>query len=275
MKNAAETLSFPPDAVLGEITAGSLQVKLASGEEELRASQVLRYRVFVDECGAKVSAEMNAVKRDWDEFDPVCDHLLVVEHGAQTQQVVGSYRLLRREGMQKIGRFYSASEFDISRIAAHPGPIMELGRSCVHENYRNRAVMQLLWRGIAAYVEHYGIEVMFGCASLHGLDLQAHAGALSYLHHYHAAPGELGMKALPERYVDMNLIAKDELNAKREFANLPPLVKGYLRLGGFVGNGAVIDHDYNTVDVGVVVVTQAVSGKYVNRYASANFREQF
>lgn len=253
---------------LGDLRAGSLQVTLAEHEDFISAAQALRYDVFVSERGAKASREMTTCARDFDRFDAHCDHLLVLEHGAAELQprVVGTYRLLRRESMARAGQFYSADEFDISAVAAHAGDIMELGRSCVHPEYRNRAVMQLLWRGIGAYVAKHNIELMFGCASFQGVNPAEHAQALSYLHHFHLAPPDLRMKALPERYTTMNLLPKEGLNAARCFAALPPLIKGYLRLGGYVSDGAVIDHDYNTIDVGIVVKTRLVTDKYVQRY---------
>lgn len=256
------------------IRAGNLEVRLAASEAELHALQRLRYRVFVEEMGAVPTAEMQASGRDMDAYDAVCDHLLVIEHGAEGEnQVVGSYRLLRREPMRKIGRFYSATEFDISPVLDFPGEILELGRSCVEPAYRNRAVMQLLWRGIGAYLELHKIDLMFGCGSLYGADIDRHKETLTYLYHYHLAPEALRIHALPERYVAMDLLPKDQLNAKQIFAGLPALIKGYLRAGGLVGDGAVLDHEYNTTDVAIIVKTQAVTAKYVERYASAALKE--
>lgn len=256
------------------IRAGQLEVRLAQTQEEIEASQALRYQVFVDEIGAIPSPENAAQRRDIDQYDAVCDHLLVLDHTeVASGRIVGSYRLLRRENMRRVGQFYTASEFDISTMESYPGEILELGRSCVHPDFRSRAVMQLLWRGIAAYLEKHKIDVMFGCGSLYGADPKQHREALSYLYHYHLAPQELRILALPELYVEMNLLPKESLNAARTFAALPPLIKGYLRLGGFVGKGAVVDKIYNTTDVAIVVKTQTVTGKYVDRYASEALKE--
>jgi len=211
---------------------------------------------------------MALVQRDFDDFDAVCDHLLVIDRakGAGADGVVGTYRLIRREAALRFGRFYTAAEYDISRLAAYPGELLELGRSCVEAASRNRATMQLLWRGIAAYVFHYGIELMFGCASLPGTDPDALALPLSYLYHHHLAPPELRARALPERFVDMNRLAKESVDPALALPLLPPLIKGYLRLGGFVGDGAVIDHQFNTTDVCVVVKTDLVTEKYYRHY---------
>lgn len=252
---------------LGDLRAGNLEVFVASRAQDIEASQELRYRVFFEEMGAKPSPEISKNKRDMDAFDAVCDHLLVVEHQPEGYpRVVGTYRLLRRENMQKIGHFYSESEFDITPIKNLSRPILEVGRSCVDPAFRNRAVMQLLWRGIGAYVARFDIAVMFGCASFSGTDPAAHATALSYLHHYHLAPPELRPTALPERFVDMNLLPKDTIDVKETFSSLPALIKGYLRLSGYVGLGAVIDPEYNTTDVSIVVKTDLVTEKYYQRY---------
>jgi putative hemolysin len=254
---------------LGGLRAGNLEVIIAHRAEDIEASQQLRYRVFFEEMGAKPTPEITRTQRDMDQFDAVCDHLLVIEHQPdQRVKVVGTYRLLRREPMRAVGHFYSEGEFDIGPILKHPGEILEVGRSCVDPEFRNRAVMQLLWRGIGAYVARFNAELLFGCASFAGTDPAAHALALSYLHHYHLAPEGLRPAALPERFVNMNLMPKEAINEKEAFSSLPALIKGYLRLGGYIGLGAVIDPDYNTTDVGIVVKTDLVTEKYAQRYAS-------
>lgn len=255
-------------ASLAALTSGSLEIRIGSTEEDILASQALRYRVFYEEMSAKPTPEMAAALRDFDEFDAVADHLQVVDHdlGTGPESVVGTYRLLRREQAARHGRFYSIDEYDISPITNLPNEILELGRSCVDERYRTRRVMDLLWRGIATYVFHYDIAIMFGCASLPGTDTKTLALPLSYLHHYHMAPSELCPKALPDRYVDMNVMPMDQVDRKAGLLAVPPLVKGYLRLGGFVGDGAVIDPQFNTTDVCVVVKTELVTGRYFKHY---------
>ena len=258
-------------AYLGEIRAGNLEVFIATKPEDILAGQALRYQVFFEEMGAKPTAETTKTKLDIDEFDAVCDHLLVAAHSDDgSYKIVGTYRLLRRENMAKIGRFYSDDEFDISLLKQYDGEIVEVGRSCVHPDFRSRAVMQLLWRGIGAYVSKFDIKLMFGCASFSGVSHETHAHALSYLYHYHLAPPELCPRALPERCMEMNLLAKEKIDEKAAFALLPPLIKGYLRLSGYIGAGAVIDYNYNTTDVSIVVKTDSVTDKYANRYGGGN-----
>ena len=248
--------------------AGSLQVLVAESEAEIEAAYALRYKVFYEEMHANAVGDVAARKRDFDAFDPYCDHLLVLDNdlGGGAEAVVGTYRLLRRDGAARAGRFYSADEYDISKLVAYDGEILELGRSCVDARYRTRATMQIMWRGIAAYVMAYKIDIMFGCASLHGTDPRAMAAPLAYLHHNRLAPTEIRPVALPERYVDMNLLPPDRIDTRAALKDLPPMIKGYLRLGGFVGEGAVIDHEFNTVDVCVVVQTDLVTEKYFKHY---------
>jgi len=250
-----------------EAGAAGLEVRLAVTPAETEAAQRLRYRVFYDEMGAKPTAAMAAAGVDFDEFDEPCDHLLVCDRtrGEGAAGVVGTYRLLRRES-EKFTGFYSAAEYDISRIAASPGRVLELGRSCVDVAYRTKMTMQLLWRGIAGYVFSHDIDLMFGCASLPGVDPKSLAVPLSYLYHNHLAPEDIRPRALDGLFTEMNLLPPEELNPRRALAALPPLVKGYLRLGGFVGDGAVIDHQFNTTDVCVIVKTALVTDKYFRHY---------
>jgi putative hemolysin len=254
-----------------------LEVRLAIDAAEIAAAQALRYRVFYEEMTARPNAEMRAARRDFDRFDAVCDHLLVRDPGLGDgpEAIIGTYRLLRGAVAARVGGFYSAGEFDLAKLLAGPGETLELGRACVDARYRTRATMQNLWSGIARYVFAHDIAVMFGCASLPGTDPQAVAGALSYLHHHHLAPPELRPSALPALYQRMDLLPAEQvreddaaaaLDARAALAGLPPLIKGYLRLGGFVGDGAVIDRQFDTIDVCIVVAVDRVTDKYFNHY---------
>jgi putative hemolysin len=253
------------EAGFGELRAGNLGVRIATTGAEIRAVQSLRYRVFYHEMGAHPDPATFASKLDSDRYDEVADHLLVIDHriGGGPASIVGTYRLIRRAAAARIGRFYSAAEFDISMMDAFPGEVLELGRSCVAREYRSRAVMQLLWSGIAAYVFRHRIDVMFGCASLPGTNPDALGAELAYLYYHHLAPAEIRPRALPDLYEDMRRVDPSALgDPRRALIALPPLVKGYLRLGGFVGDGAVIDRQFNTTDVAVVVKTDLVTDKY-------------
>lgn len=253
---------------IGELRAGNLGVRLAVTPDEIDAVQALRFRVFYGEMGAAAGPETLAAERDRDGFDAVADHLLVVDHeiGPGAEGVIGTYRLIQQEAAARIGRFYSADEYDISKMVAFPGRVLELGRSCVDMAYRGRAAMQLLWRGIAAYVFYHRIDLMFGCASLPGTDPGVLAPELTYLYYNHLAPPALRPRARDERYIDMRRMDPDGIDPRRALNQLPPLIKGYLRLGGFVGDGAVIDQQFNTTDVAIVVKTDLVTDKYYRHY---------
>jgi L-ornithine Nalpha-acyltransferase len=249
----------------------SLQVRLAQNAADIDAAQALRYRVFYEEMGAQPSREMAARRRDFDRYDADCDHLLVIDHARGA--VAGTYRLIRRPAAARHGGFYSAAEYDLGPLPDYPGEILELGRSCTDAAARSGPAAKLMWRGIAAYVFHYRIEVMFGCASLAGTDPDALALPLSYLHHFHRAPDALRARAVPDRYVAMDRMPKEAIDPAKAQALLPPLIKGYLRLGGFVGDGAVIDHPFNTTDVAIVVKTDLVTDRYYRHYERRAMRE--
>lgn len=251
-----------------KVVAGDFEVRLAQTLAEIEAAQALRFRVFYEEMTAHASPEMQALRRDFDPFDDVCDHLLVLDRrrGEGPEGIVGTYRLIRRAAAAKMGRFYSSAEYDIQKMIDYPGEVLELGRSCIERDARNTATMQMLWRGIALYAYHYNIQVMFGCASLPGIDPEQHALALSYLHHHHLAPPEIRVRALPSRYVNMDMLEPGSYDPRKAMARVPPLIKGYLRLGGFVGDGAVIDHEFNSTDVFIIVKTELVTEKYIRHY---------
>lgn len=250
------------------LTSGTLEVRLAETEADVWAAKRLRYRVFYEEMGANASAATIASQLDEDDFDDVADHLLVLDHalGNGPDAVVGTYRLIRRDAAARLGGFYTASEYDIGAIMAYDGEVLELGRSCTAAPYRTRPTMQLLWKGIAAYVFRNEIALMFGCASLPGNDVEALRLQLAYLHHRHLAPVHLRARALPERYVAMDLMPPEQIDERQALSALPPLIKGYLRLGGGVGEGAVIDRQFNTTDVCIIVETGRVSDKYYRHY---------
>ncbi len=265
---AQQPIGAAAEPGIGELRAGNLGVRLAATAAEVDAVQALRYRIFYREMGASADPATDATQRDRDAFDGVADHLLVIDHsiGAGPEGIVGTYRLIQSEAAARVGRFYSEDEYDIGRVLKFPGQVLELGRSCVASAYRGRAAMQLLWRGIAAYVFHHQIDLMFGCASLPGTDPDALAIELTYLYCSHLAPPALRPLALPGRRIEMRRTDPDGIDPRRALAQLPPLVKGYLRLGGFVGDGAVIDRQFNTTDVAVVVKTDLVTDKYYRHY---------
>ena len=258
---------LPPELAEG-LRLGSLELRQATTDREIGLAQKLRYQVFYDEGTARAGDGHGEGGRDADAFDAVCDHLLVIDpERAGDAQVVGTYRILRRRVAEEANGFYSADEFDLAPLLSYHGEIMELGRSCVAADYRTRSTMQLLWRGIAAYVFHHDVGLMFGCASMPGTDVEKLAVPLTYLYRHHLAPEALRPRALAHRRTEMNRLPHAELDLRSALEALPPLVKGYLRLGGVVGDGAVIDPQFDTTDVCIIVETEQVTGKYYKHYA--------
>jgi putative hemolysin len=272
----AELLGAPASsAEIVKVVAGDFEVRLAESAAEIDAAQALRYRVFYEEMKARPTPEMAARRRDFDAFDEVCDHLLVLDRrrGDGPEGIVGTFRLIRRSAAAKTGRFYSAAEYDIQPIIDYPGEVLEVGRTCIEKDARNTSTMQMLWRGTALYSLHYDIQVMFGCPSLPGTDPSQHELSLSYLYHHHLAPPEIRVRALANRYVKMDVLKPGSYDPRKALTRLPPLIKGYLRLGGFVGEGAVIDPQFNTTDVFIIVKTELVTEKYIRHY-ERGMREQ-
>ncbi len=265
---AEKPIGLTAEVGFAELRFGNLGVRLAQSMAEIDAVQALRYRVFYEEMRATPSRLALRTRRDQDDLDAVADHLLVIDYalGSGPESVVGTYRLIQRAAAQRAGRFYTAGEFDITRLLAFRGRLLELGRSCVDAEHRNKMVVQLLWRGIAAYVFEHRIDLMFGCASLPGTEPDAVAPELTYLYHHHLAPPGIRPVALADRHVEMRRLDLDSLDRRWVLNRLPPLIKGYLRLGGFVGDGAVIDRDFNTTDVAMVVKTDLVTDKYYRHY---------
>ncbi len=253
---------------------GALEVRVAETDNEIEHAQRVRYRVFYEEMAAIPSPQMRESGRDFDRFDEVCDHLLVVDRASHDEDgqpvVVGTYRLMRDEYAKKLGGFYTATEYDIApMLNGRPADTryLELGRSCVVKEYRSKAsTMQLLWRGLMAYAFRFNIDVLFGCASFQGTDPAALALPLSYLHHFHEMPPGVRVKARPELYVGMDLIPKDQLDPKEALRAMPPLVKGYVRAGCRIGDGAVIDHQFSTTDVFIYLPLADLDPRYKSRF---------
>jgi putative hemolysin len=255
---------------------GSLEVKLARTAADVRRAQRLRFQVFYQEMSAVADAPTMLARRDVDPFDPICDHVLVIDHNAAPRgplrkpRVVGTYRMLRQDIAERHDGFYSASEFDIGALVRrHPGlNFLELGRSCVLPQYRNKRTVELLWHGIWTYVLANRLDVMIGCASLEGTDPDSLALPLSFLHHYARAPEEWRASAVPRRYVEMNRMPKSAINPKAALHALPPLVKGYLRLGAFIGDGAVVDRQFGTTDVLMILPVSAIKARYIEHFGA-------
>jgi len=276
LANVHEPVSPPRRSLAWPVLAtfGGLEVRVAESEHEIAAAQHLRYRVFYEEMSAIPTPQMRAQRRDFDKYDAFCDHLLVVDRNISDADgaaaVVGTYRLLRGEVAALHGGYYTSSEYDLAPMikANPPGTrFLELGRSCVLKSHRAKAsTMQLLWRGNQLYVERYGIELMFGCASFPGTDPNALALPLAYLHHFHRAPEGSRFRARSELYVEMNRLAKDAIDPKEGLRALPALIKGYVRAGAFIGDGAVIDEQFRTTDVLIYFPVSRIEERWRNKF---------
>ena len=266
---------FQPPKIYGRL--GPLEVRLARKKSEIRRAQRLRYKVFYEEMSATPGALAMLSRRDEDSFDPIFDHLLVIDRGEpndgrrwRRSKVVGTYRVLRQEVADLHDGFYTQGEYNIAPlIGAKPDyRFMELGRSCVLKPYRNKRTLELLWQGVWSYVREHGVDVMIGCASFEGIDPSAHAEALSFLHHSALAPEEWRVRAHDHLRIDMNMVPADAVSPRAALKSLPPLIKGYLRLGAYVGDGAVIDHQFGTTDVLIILPVEAIRTRYFAHFGT-------
>ena len=246
-----------------QIDDSHFDLSLAACEADLHAAQRLRYAVFVEELGGDGALVDHASRREADRFDPHFDHLLLRDRRrAPGDEVIGVYRLMREGGAAAAGQFYSEDEYDLATLRASGRRLLELGRSCVHRDYRGGTAMMHLWAGLADYIAAHDIEVMFGVASFHGLDPVPLSGPLSLLHHRHLAPPAIRPVARAEGFQPMDLIAEAELDRPAAIRAIPALIKAYLRLGGFVGQGAYIDRPFNCIDVCLVMDVAQIPEKH-------------
>lgn len=245
------------------------QVRLARDERDLLAAQRLRYEVFVEELGGDGALVDHAQRLERDEFDPVFEHLLLIDNRRDAKaldDVVGVYRLLTDEAAARFGRYYSEGEYDLSALRQSGRKLVELGRSCVHADYRGGTAMFHLWNGLADFVLQREIEIMFGVASFHGTDIEALKMPMAYLHHNHLAPEGLRVRVQEGHFQTMDLVPADQLDRRAAMVGTPALIKAYLRLGGFVGEGAFIDWPFNTTDVCLLMDTARMSERHKGFY---------
>lgn len=242
-------------------------VKMVETPAELHAAQRLRYDVFVQELGAAGPLVDHDRKVERDRFDPFFDHMILTH--TPSGQVVGVYRLLREGPARDAGGFYSEAEYDLAPLKNSGRRVLELGRSCLHPSFRGGSALYHLWRGVGDYVVRHRIDIIFGVASFHGTDVATLAAPLSMLHHRHLAPPELRVRAHPQSFQAMDLVAQDALDRRAAMIQIPSLIKAYLRLGGYVGEGAFVDHTFNTTDVCLVMDTAQMNARQAKRYGAA------
>lgn len=261
---------------------GNMEVKLASNAAEIKASQALRYRVFYQEMSAVADGKTQKSRIDKDDFDDFCEHLIVVDHSRRNFEVggtgrgpavIGTYRMLTQDAAEKKGGFYSDGEYNFTRLVnrqRHRHRFLELGRSCVLKQYRTGPVLELLWSGIWTYVRQVNLDVMVGCASFEGMDPDALALPLSFLHHKCSAPDEWSVKAVSKRYINMNRMPESDLDVRSALKLMPPLIKGYLRLGAYIGDGAVIDEQFGTTDILIILPSFRIPARYLAHFGGTD-----
>ena len=237
----------------------ALAVTLARDAREIVEAQRLRYKVFAEEMGARVPGREQGVDSDF--YDAHCEHLLVRD--TDTQQVVGTYRILNGAKARRIGGFYADEEFDLTRLNHLRDSTVEIGRSCVHRDYRGGATIALLWAGLANYMTHHGYRYLIGCASI-GMADGGHAAASIYhrLQATHLAPVEY--RVFPR--CDLPLAAYGEDVA----CTLPPLIKGYVRVGAYICGAPAWDPDFNTADLLMMLPMERIAARYARHFLKAD-----
>ena len=245
-----------------KIEVDNYVIKIAEKKLELKKAQALRYSVFYKEKKAIPTISKKILRLDYDKVDKFADHLIVIDKNRKgiKNKIVGTYRLIRGDIAAHCGGFYTSSEFDLSKIlnSYENNKILELGRSCVHQDYRNGTIMNLLWKAIAEYVKLYDIKILLGCASFHGTDVMKYTNELSYLRKNFSLPDELSVKSLDSKIYPAYTEIDSNNNDLRTFVKLPPLIKGYLRVGGKVSHDCYVDYKFNTIDLCVIVNTNNI-----------------
>ena len=251
------------------IESDNFIIKLVQTKSELKKAQALRYSVFYKEKKAKPTLPKKLIRLDYDKIDKFADHLIVIDKNRKNK-IVGTYRLIRGDVAELYGGYYSSTEFNLINIVNNyqNKHILELGRSCVHQNYRNGTIMNLLWKAIAEYVKLYDIKVLIGCASFSGTDPIKYSEELTYLRDNFSLPANLSVESYDNNIYPAYKLNNNNNNSNplRTFAKLPPLIKGYLRVGGKVSDNFFVDYRFNTIDLFVVVFTDDIDTRYKKKY---------
>ena len=261
LTNPQHTMLSSSDGAIGSrVTESDLQVRLATTPADVHAAMRLRYKVFVTELGGNGALVDHALEREADQFDAHADHLLLEDARRPVDdQVIGTYRMLSRKQAQAAGGFYSAAEYDLQPLVESERCILELGRSCLHTDYRGSAALFALWQGLAAHIADEGIDLLFGVASFHGTDTTSLAPPLSLLHHKYLAPEGLRVTSHSGEATALDLLPLADLDQRAALAAVPSLIKSYLRLGALIGEGAFIDRAFNTTDVCLILDLKTMS----------------
>ncbi|MGH1484966.1 MAG: GNAT family N-acetyltransferase [Cellvibrionaceae bacterium] len=261
-----DRFSFLEDLVIQPaISAGRYEVRFAMNAEEVQAAQALRYQVFYDEKHGNPSAEMVEAKRDIDQWDDAGFHVIVVDTRADEQpKVVGTLRLFFNECLKPGQHFYTEETFDLSRLHNFYGRSLELSRFCVDPNGRGGVILMLIWKYAMTFLQDNHIDVMFGCASFSGTDVNQHLPILNYLYQHHLAPEFLRPVPKVDDYIDLKEIYQPDADWADAQKSVPTLLRGYLKLGAKISDAAIIDSAFNTVYVSIYVETKNMLQKNPN-----------
>jgi putative hemolysin len=240
-------------------------IKIAESNFEIKKAQSLRYKIFFKEKKIKKKSFKFLLQRDYDFYDKISDHLIIIDNNREIRDnVIGTYRLLRGNCAKLYRGFYTEQEFDISNLKKNfsSKDILELGRSCVHPQYRSGIILKLLWQGISNYIKMYKIKILMGCASFHGTNPSKFKDEFSLLNESYRLPEDYDVKSLQSNEISFN----KNINHSTTLNKLPPLIKGYLRAGGMVSENFYIDREFETIDYCVIMLTEKIVSRYQNKF---------
>ena len=240
-------------------------IKIAESNFEIKKAQSLRYKIFFKEKKIKKKSFKFLLQRDYDFYDKISDHLIIIDNNREIRDnVIGTYRLLRGNCAKLYRGFYTEQEFDISNLKKNfsSKDILELGRSCVHPQYRSGIILKLLWQGISNYIKMYKIKILMGCASFHGTNPSKFKDEFSLLYKSYRLPEDYDVKSLQSNAIPFN----KNINHSTILNKLPPLIKGYLKAGGMVSENFYIDKEFETIDYCVIMLTEKIVSRYQNKF---------
>jgi len=237
------------------------RTKIADNTDELIAAQKLRYRIFVQELGGGGDMVDHDLGLERDRFDPYFDHILLFDDARKSNPIIGVYRVMTCEKANQCGEFYSDKEYDLTVLRRSGKKLLELGRSCLDQDYRGGTALAYLWQALAKYALERKVEILFGVASFHGTIVSALAEPLSLLHHQYLAEEKIRPVAKKPFNQKMNILEPELINRKSAVLKMPALIKSYIRLGGKVGLDAYVDYKFNTTDVCLIMDISSMNNK--------------
>tara|TARA_B100001939_G_scaffold207151_1_gene178134 strand:+ start:2088 stop:2915 length:828 start_codon:yes stop_codon:yes gene_type:complete len=246
----------------------TFDVKLADSKNEIKSAQKLRYQVFFSERNKKKIFNIDNFRKDSDKYDNYCDHIVVIHKKSKfsKNKIVGTYRLLKQSVAENKSGFYSSEEYDLTKLLNSNKyfNMLELSRSCISKDFRNKNVLQLMWKEIYKYIENNKVDAMFGTASFLDTNLYNLSNQLIYLNNSHKMPNEIMVNALDKCRAKIDYSRNIKMNLKL-VKSLPTLIKGYLKLNAYIGDGAVVDHKFKTTDIFVFLPVNDINYQYVKK----------